>query len=337
MKMYENNNVKMIRSDGYNYNFNKETGYFERWGHTKEDDPEYSVAGPEICDMEITTICDGIGDKGPCDFCYKSNTKNGTYMSFDTFKELFHKLPKTINQLAFGADAKCKSNPDTFKIMQYCRDNEVIPNVTVADIDNDTAEKLSKLCGAVSVSYYGDKDICFGSVKKLTDNGLNQVNIHAMIAEESFQSTLELFDDYLTDKRLSKLNAIVMLSLKQKGRGKTYYTLHQDKFNVLCEYAMRNNIPIGFDSCSSHKFMESIKDHTNKKQIEKSIEPCESSLFSIYCDVEGKFYPCSFCEKKMEGLELKDSFYRDVWDHPSMNEFKSKLLDNDRKCPIYNI
>jgi hypothetical protein len=337
MRMYEDKNVKMIRSDGYNYNFDKATGYFERWGDTKEDDPKYSVAGPEICDMEITTICNGIGNKGPCPFCYKSNTKNGTYMSFETFKKIFHFLPKTVNQIAFGLDAKCESNPDTFKIMNYCRDNDVIPNVTVADINNKTAEKLADLCGAVSVSYYGDKDICFNSVKNLTDNGLDQVNIHAMIADETFSSTLYLLDNCLFDDRLKKLNAIVMLSLKRKGRGETYHTLHQDKFDVLCDYAMRNNIPIGFDSCSSHKFIYAIRKHPNKKQIEKYVEPCESGLFSIYCDVNGKFYPCSFCEDKMDGLELKDNFYRDVWNHPQMDYFKTELLDNDRKCPIYHI
>lgn len=337
MKLFENQYVKVVRSKDYNYNFDKNTGYFERWGKTIEEDPVFSIYGPEICDMEVTTICNGIGDKGPCKFCYKSNTKNGKNMSFEKFKELFDVLPNVLNQIALGCDSKCESNPDIFKMMKYCRDKGVVPNITVADITKETAKKLAVFCGAVSVSYYGDKDICFNSVKHLTDVGLKQVNIHAMIAEETFKQTLDLFDEYLYDKRLKDLNAIVMLSLKQKGRGESYSTLNQEKFNILCDYAKRLDIPIGFDSCSSHKFMSFINNDLDKDDIIKYIEPCESSLFSIYCDVNGIFYPCSFCENIIQGVGDKDDFLKNVWNQKIIKDFRNNLINNNRKCPIYNI
>ena len=62
-------------------------------------------------------------------------------MSFDTFKKIFDRLPRNLTQLAFGADAHCKSNPDIWEMMSYCRTNgknEVIPNIAVADIDDET-------------------------------------------------------------------------------------------------------------------------------------------------------------------------------------------------------
>jgi len=38
-------------------------------------------------------------------------------MSFDTFKILLDKLPKTLGQIAFGCDATTESNPDVWKII----------------------------------------------------------------------------------------------------------------------------------------------------------------------------------------------------------------------------
>ena len=70
MRIKENEKVKMLRSENYNYNFNKENGNFERWGKTLEDDPQRSKYGPEIADIEITTIC-----KFGCSFCSPPGTK----------------------------------------------------------------------------------------------------------------------------------------------------------------------------------------------------------------------------------------------------------------------
>jgi len=65
-----NKDKKILVSDHYNYFFDKKTGYFARWGKTMEDDPQYSPYGPEILDIEVTTICDN-----GCPFCSPKGTK----------------------------------------------------------------------------------------------------------------------------------------------------------------------------------------------------------------------------------------------------------------------
>lgn len=62
--------VKFLNSPNYKYAFNLNTGYFMRWGATLQDDPVISPFGPEICDIEISTIC-----RQGCSFCFPSNTK----------------------------------------------------------------------------------------------------------------------------------------------------------------------------------------------------------------------------------------------------------------------
>jgi len=127
----------LFKSKDYNYYFDKSNGFFARWGKNREDDPQFSPYGPEIADIEITTICNGIGNYGPCKFCYKANDPNGTYMDITTFQKVLDKFPPTLCQVALGADAKCESNPDIFPIMQHCLDNDIIPNITVAHCENE--------------------------------------------------------------------------------------------------------------------------------------------------------------------------------------------------------
>jgi MoaA/NifB/PqqE/SkfB family radical SAM enzyme len=307
-------------------------------------------------DIEVTTICGGVrgldGREAPCRFCYKSNTPNGKNMSFETFKTILDKFPKVeghwiLNQIAFGADAHATSNPDLWKMMEYCRSVGVIPNITVADITDETADKLAQYCGAVSVSRYANKDLCYDSVKRLTDRGMTQVNIHIMVSAETEEMVWETLRDRLTDPRLEKLNAIVLLSLKQKGRGKTFTRLPFENFKAIVDFALENKIGVGFDSCGCNKFLASVKDHADFKRFLTVSEPCESfGLFSSYIDVDGNYFPCSFAagEQGWQGgmsvLECKD--FMDIWRSNKLGFFRALSLttvdeNKCRKCLLFEI
>lgn len=68
IKLTETKTSKHLRSESYNFDFDKKSGFFARWGRTKEDDPQAGL--PEIADIEITTKCSGIRGK-LCPMCYK--------------------------------------------------------------------------------------------------------------------------------------------------------------------------------------------------------------------------------------------------------------------------
>lgn len=343
MYLIDTKEEKIVRSSNYNSIFNKKTGFFARWGKTKDEDPDYSPYGNEIADIEISTICNGVDGIGPCKFCYKANTGKGEYMSFDTFKTVFHRLPKITNQIAFGI-GDIPANPDMWKIFDYCRENGVIPNVTVngQGTTDEVATKLVEKCGAIAVSLY-DEDKTFDTIKKLTDLGLKQCNIHFMISEETYDKALDLLKRVKTEPRLEKLNAIVFLSLKQKGRAKKNFTkLSLDKFKSLFEYAIENNINIGFDSCSAQKAFQSIKGTQYEERFSQFIEPCESTRMSIYADVNAKIYPCSFSpgidgwEDGISMLTEDFDFMRDVWNNERTIQFRNKCIDcnkNGISCP----
>lgn len=346
--------MKVVKSPGYNYIFNPKNGYFARWGNTHEDDPVMSPFGPEIADIEITTSCSGPEGK-VCGFCYKANTPIGENMSLETFKTIFAKLPKNLTQIAFGADATGKANPDMWKIMEYCRTNDinpVIPNITIANADLVTARKLADTCGAVAVSRYDNKNVCYDTVQRLTTFGLKQTNIHQLLAEETFDNVIETIHDIKNDDRLKELNAIVFLSLKKKGRGKGYTPLSQEKFEQVINMALEAEIPFGFDSCSANKFLKATKNHPRASDFAVMAEPCESTCFSLYVNVEGKYFPCSFSEGHdfgragdwSDGIDLTkiNSFIPELWNNQKTLQFRNALLNNldelgVRKCPLYEI
>lgn len=175
------------------------------------------------------------------------------------------------------------------------------------------------------------------------------VNIHVLVSLETYDWIMETLNDSMTDERLSKLNAIVLLSLKKRGRGKNFTSLPQDKFKQLVDFALDHNISIGFDSCSCIKLLESVKNHKNYKQFYQCSDPCESSLFSFFSDYKGKMYPCSFCdgqEKWEDGIDVVNcnDFVKDVWYNPRIVEFRNNLIKtadkNDlkcRTCPMFEV
>lgn len=334
--------LKKMSSSNANYVFDTKTGFTVSWGKTVEEDPGVFPA-PEILDIEATTKC-----TGGCKFCYKSNSLDGHNMSFETFKKIIDIFPKTLTQIAIGADATLKCNPDIWKMMEYARSLNIVPNITAADINDETADKLAKYCGAVSISRYDNKNICYDSIKRLTDRGMKQVNMHFMIAEETYDNALETLDDIKNDPRLEKLNALVFLSLKKKGRAviNHYNCLSQEKFNKLVEKAREMNISIGFDTCSAKKALVAFN---NDPSIAKMVSHCEATYQSSYVNVFGEYFPCSFMEDAgdwKQGLSILDcisseDFIKRIWNNVKTVEFRKNLLESVyhgcQSCPFYEI
>lgn len=355
-------NRKVVAKDGsFHLLFDYATGLTLKYGHTQEEDPTHCPFGPEIADIEITTKCPGIrredGLRTPCPWCYKSNTANGENMSFETFKHVFDLLnaKKTLTQIAFGADSSLESNPDVWKMFEYCREHMVVPNVTVADITPETAEKIVSLCGAVAVSWYPtiNPDRCYDTVKLLLDeskkqNKHMQVNIHALLSKETFPLFDELIDHYEKDERLSGMNAIVILSLKQKGRGEQFQIVKEEDFELLMDEFFEKKVRFGMDSCSATKFLKYLKKHPERGDLASMVEPCESfGLFSSYVNYLGVYYPCSFMEEVgnwKTGIDLiqVQDFEKEVWYSERLCKDRERSLNMIKKhgcthCPYYEV
>jgi hypothetical protein len=347
------NGVKTFRSQDYNYDFDLTTGFFQRWGKTTEDDPTQSPA-PEILDIEtsINGCPKGTKSNSICQFCYKGNSAGKpSYMTFDTFKSIIDKFPKFngihfLTQLAAGITS-FNANPDIFKIFEYARSLNIIPNLTISGRDILTDNQITKLVsivGATAFSIYKeDKDQCYNLINRFIKAGLKQVNVHYMISLESLPFLYEILQDIKNDSRLIGLNAIVFLGLKPKGRGNTYHVLPYEEYDKLIKYCLDNDISFGFDSCSSAKTEKSVSEskvlnNTVKEKILQCCERCESNLMSYYINVDGISFPCSFAEDIEVGTDITkiNDFISEAWESPKSLEWRNRLLSLNRQCPLYS-
>ena len=348
MKLLENDEFKAVKSKKYNYFFNKKTGFFARWGETKEDDP---IMAPscEILDLEISAGNVGTKEeicKGFCKFCYKSNNEGSEpiyNMTFEEFKTIFHKVNKEglLSQIAFGI-MNISTNPDFFKMMEYSRKNGVIPNYTChgLDVTDEIAKKTSELCGAVAVSIV-NKEKTYDAIKRFSiDYRMKQTNLHFMLSNLTYDNAFNVIDDMVSDPRLKNMNAIVFLQYKHKNKKSPHKSIVDvEKYTKLINYCDEKKINYGFDSCSANLYIESIKDKKNSKELEISADPCESFLMSAYISCKGISYPCSFVEGIEEGIDVLhcNDFIKDVWNNEKSIKWRKKLLKNNRNCPIYNL
>jgi hypothetical protein len=344
--------IRTHRSEDYNWNFDTETGYFQRWGKTLDDDPTFSPLGPEILDLEISTIC-SEGHRN-CKNCYKSNTTEGKFMPISKLETILDILPSNITQIAYGIGDK-NSHPQLEQVFHKTVEAGIVPNITINgrnySNDSEACETLAKYCGSVAVSHYSEEQ-CFSTIETLTSLGMKQVNIHQIVSYDSYQDCLDLIEKSKTDLRLKKLNAIVFLMLKPKGRAVGQRPATFEQFKSIVDKAMTGKVSIGFDSCSAPSFLKAIKYRPDFESISKYIEPCEAFLFSSYCNVDGEFFPCSFCEGELgweKGIAIDNNtdFIKDVWNHPRMLGWRKRLISSSqncvcnlksmcRSCPIYS-
>ncbi len=285
------NRKVQANDNSFHLYFRRADGYTAKWGKTFDEDPTHCPWGNEIADIEVTTSCRGIrdenGNRRVCPWCYKANTPNGKYMTLETFKIVFDKLnkAKTMTQIALGVDAECKTNPDIWKIMDYCLENEVVPNVTIADINEETAKNIVQRCGACAVSCYPiNKNRCYDSIRMLIDEAKRQgkvnfkVNMHLLISRETQDFVMEVLEDRLNDNRINNgMGAIVMLSLKQKGRGTAYHKMDLDVYKKVVAFFEDHGISYGSDSCGANKLVDALKEYHSVENWEKRITNIISS------------------------------------------------------------
>ena len=329
----------LLRSLFYNYDFNRRIGTLVRWGRTKDEDPVMSPVGPEIADIEIVTgNC-----SGGCPWCYKSNPKTpDRVMTALTFDRILRKMPQSLTQVALGI-TDLDANPDLIEIMDICRFWEIVPNLTTSAMGNlALLDDVAKRAGAIAVSIYPHNiEQAYDVICYLTEFYPElQVNAHLLYHNGNPYFVETIINDCSEDPRLSSLNALVLLGLKPKGRGSNMKPLGSEEFADLIDQAMEKGVSIGMDSCSTPKFLSWMENHPDKSRgMEMFVEPCESSLFSIYINVDGTVFPCSFTEgcEGYEGVDMLDaeSFMRDVWYSEELTEFRGKLMENGRECPEY--
>jgi len=251
-------------------------------------------------------------------------------------------MPDTLTQIAVGI-GDIDGNPELWDILAYTRSKGIVPNITIngSRINEIDLDQLKEYCGAVAVSYYNDRD-CFNTIYRLaTNREMKQINIHMLLAKETFQKCMNLMKESLENWRLRDLNAIVFLWLKPKGNRNKYHQITKNQYEQIVDFALKHDIKFGFDSCSAPFFTKTYKNHSMfDPNVLQMVESCESCLFSYYVNVDGIGYPCSFAEGIKPGVDLL--IFDNFWNHPHTQNFRvaciaSKDQNDCRNCIIYDL
>jgi hypothetical protein len=343
LKITNTNQYKTCEDDGYHLFFRKEDGLTLRWGKTKDDDPPWAPT-VEIADIEISTgDCLGRGCRG---LCYKFNGGGPSkHMSLDTYKEIIRKLGPGLTQVALGI-TNIYSNPDFFEMLRWSKEGaSVIANYTChgLDVDQKAADWTAKYCGAVAVSIV-NKEKTYDAVKMFVDAGVKQVNIHFVLHDENYEGgeVFQVIDECAQDKRLTKLNALVLLAFKDKQKTGIYHPVTDvDKYRKILQYAEKRGVRLGLDSCSGPIYLKVVADSNDRDKLASVVETCCSARFSCYASVDATYFPCSFLENEEEsgwgtGINIleRDDFYRDIWRSERVEKWRQHVIGcgNDR-CP----
>jgi hypothetical protein len=333
--------LKMVRSEHYNLIFDKTNGNMIRFGKTpkSKDDPEMAPAF-EILDYELSTRCNN-----GCKFCYKGNSSTGKTVDLDQFKYTISKL-KSINpiwcQVAYGVGS-LSYLPDLEEMLQFTRDNDIVPNITVACFEDEweKLDAIKRLCGACAISNYDiQKTFSLAAYMAGAGSNLQQINIHQLLSQETYDNCTELLH-YMKEHPENPINAVVFLWIKPCGRAvNNFHPVNQDQLDTLINFALEHSIGMGFDSCSAHFVLQNEK----MKQYKAFVEPCESTLFSAYLSVDGNFSPCSFTTQNTTTTPISRiitihdiSEIDDLWYSKCYTDFREKLTKGDRRCPTFEL
>lgn len=329
--------MKVYRSPDYNFIFDPATGDFARWGGSPDDDPTMAPT-PEHLDIEIDTRCHGA-----CRLCYKANGASGKSMSLDTFKAIMASKPDTLTQIAFGVgDWPSEESRSIFK---HSASLGIAPNVTIRPERGRTLPDADVLARsgikAAAVSRYDDPKTTYFLSRCLMGAGIQQVTIHQILSTETLDACLETLADVANpENELKYLHAVTFLLVKPKGRAKGNANQPTiEAFKRILAVSRQLGVRVGFDSCSAPYVLEAGKS-LGWTGFEESVEPCESGLFSLYIDVNGDAYPCSFAPGQPgweTGIPVVSNGIEAVWNHPRMMDWKDSLLANGRRCPLFNL
>jgi len=322
---------KRFSNDEYTILFNSKTGLQIIKGINGHEDP-FALEMPSLLDIGIMGTCEN-----KCKFCYQGHL-NKPNMLLEDFKRIINEVKLHTNQVALGGRGDPNKHENFKEILEYCRENNVVPNYTTSGI-NLTAEEieLSKLCGAVAVSEYGEAHT-YNAIDNLINAGI-KTNIHYMFTRQSCDNIIRILsgeDIWGPNIHTEKLNAVIFLLFKAKGAGKHLFSMipterqihdfSQIIFKPKCKFK------VGIDSCLVNKVIE----HTTPSKIQQmSIDTCEGARRSAYISPDMKLVPCSFADHVLWSNPItEETSISDIWNNSKQfKNFRNVLKKCNTCCP----
>jgi len=300
--------LKRYSEERYSVVFNQDTGFFARIEDEKTEEPMYSAHGPELLDISITNYCERN-----CHFCYRASSKTGTAMPSAAYEFILKQAKNCgVLQVALGG-GNPNQHRDFEKILKVTRDKyNIVPSYTTNGdgLTDGILAASKKYCGAVAISFYKPENSFYSNLNKLIDSGI-KTNIHFVLSVNTLDSAIELLTSGI--RKLSGVNALIFLLYKPAGKARFSEILKMSsEVEYLFSLISTSKLKIGFDSCC----VPGIVTQLNYNPV--SVEACEAGCFSAFISENLMFYPCSFMEGKVKGINLRDTSIVNAWQNEAV-------------------
>lgn len=322
--------------------FNEENGFLIRTNFKNKENIEespYKRAYPELIDIGIMGHC---SNRTTCRenhiLCYQDYFKKND-MSFEDYHKIIDESKGKTFQVALGGRGDPNKHKDFIKILEYTRNNDIVPNLTTSgfNITSSEIDAIIKYCGAVAVSCYSkiingvESNVEFENVVNYFTKGII-TNIHYVISKYTIDDAIIRLETNMFPKGI---NSVVFLLYKPVGAAKEFTSeciIEKDKLDKFFDLLINRSHPfkVGFDSC----FSIIVKEYYDNNKFLECIQPCESGRFSCYISSDMKMYPCSFAQQKAFECDLNCMSIKDAWFDEKLKSFVKLNKCNNLLCPL---
>jgi hypothetical protein len=293
VKYHRKNNrlIKTITSKHYNCAIDLDNGVVYRHG----TDSEFCPFGAELINLQ----CDS----------------GNAIITLVQYNLLLKLLPKTVSHVVFDI-ASLRRNPDILTIMQYTRNNVILPHAIISSQQSDTSllQSLCAVCCTITVNYM-DYATCTQTCNTLLQTGHRQINIRMILSNNISDDYFRLFDN-IRDGKL-KISTIVFTSHHNKP-------IPDDTIHTLIARAPAD---IVFEPCVRFN-----------RAYRTLITPCDASLSSYYITANGIGYPCICANDNtpFKGINIFQctDFLNNVWYNEETVRFRNTVIFNNHICPL---
>jgi MoaA/NifB/PqqE/SkfB family radical SAM enzyme len=260
-------------------------------------------------------------------------------MTLENFKSIIDQLKHHTNQVALGGRGDPNLHPDFEAIVNYARDNGVVPNYTTSGRNlTDEQIEISKVCGAVAVSDY-ERDFTYNAIDRLINAGI-KTNIHLIYSRPNHVKAMHIItgDDVWDGQvNMDKLNALIFLLFKPQGSGAKRLDLIPETHHIQdfarIVFSPKAKFKIGMDSC----LINHVLGYSTPNDIQRmAVDTCESGRMSVYISPSMELIPCSFADHSKWGTKIIDKQgINGIWNDSILFKiFRNKLKIAPNECPL---
>lgn len=250
-------------------------------------------------------------------------------MTVENFESIAKQCRHITNQLALGGRGDPNQHKDFERILQICRENDLVPNYTTSGfrMTEKQVQLTKEYCGAVAVSWYRSH-YTEEAIRHFIDTGC-KTNIHYVLSKNTIAEAIERLS---CKGFVDGINAVIFLMHKPVGQGEreNMLTLDGTLLKDFCKLVNSSKQPfkIGFDSCSVPMIINYCP------SIAKiTLDTCEGGRYSCYISSEMVMSPCSFDRTEQYGVSLREMSIREAWESPQFDTFRNSLRKSCPECP----